>query len=283
MIKYQYQILRYIHDRITGEFVNVGLVLFEPKSNFLACKVATKYSRISQFFGEINGPFLISTLRQFEEQVLEISKTMSKFLGNNKDFTDVSSISNYLLPKDDSALVTTEVRFGIDVSVESAFDDLYYRFIEIYNQEGDQAHNTDLYAWKKAYKDYFDKAGITPKLQKHSVKTRKDSIDFDKAWKNGVWNCYQTLSFDLKQVETIKNKVYKWSGILHELETSFEPLKVVLLTTRPKQNDSELIDFIDSTFKEHNKDKLEISLVTEDNAEEFAQEVKDDMKKHNVL
>ena len=129
MIKYQYQIIRYIHDRITGEFVNVGLLLFEPASKFLDCRVVNKYSRISQFFGEINGSFLLSTLKQFQTQVSEISGSMDEFLSNNKDFKDISSISNFILPKDDSALIVTDVKYGIDVKVEAAFEDLYHRLV----------------------------------------------------------------------------------------------------------------------------------------------------------
>lgn len=283
MTEYQYQIIRYIHDRITGEFVNVGLIMFEPTSNYLECKVVTKYSRISQFFGEINGGFLLTTLKQFQNQISEISKTMQRSLSDSKDFKDISSVSNFLLPKDDSALSVTDVKYGIDVKVEAAFEDLYYRLVERYSHGNDQEQHTDHYAWQKVYKNHFDKVGVTPKLKKHSVKTKKDTIDFDKAWKNGVWNCYQTLSFDLKQIEGIKNKVYKWSGILQELETSTEPLKIYLLTTRPKVNNEDLMDFIESTFAEHSKNNIEVSVITEDKAENFAIEVKADMQRHNVL
>jgi len=283
MIKYQYQMIRYIHDRITGEFVNVGLVMFEPTSRFLECKVITKYSRISQFFGEINGSFLLTTLKQFQNQVSEISKTIDEFLSKNKDFKDISSIANYLLPKDDSALIVTDIKYGIDVKVEAAFDDLYHRLVEKYSHENDEEQHTDHYAWQKIYKTYFDKVGVTQKLKKHSVKTKKDSIDFDKAWKNGVWNCYQTLSFDLKKADSIKGKVYKWSGILKELETSQEKMSLYFLTTTPKVNYPELNDFIKSTLTDHGTNKIKISIVTESEAENFAAKVRKDMEVSKVI
>jgi hypothetical protein len=283
MIKYQYQIIRYIHDRITGEFVNVGLVMFEPDSKYLDCKVITKYSRISHFFGDINGSFLLSTLKQFQNQVCEISKSFDEFLNNKKDFKDVSSITNYLLPKDDSALIVTDVSFGIDLKMEAAFDDLYNRLIERYTHDNDHEKHTDHYAWQKVYKSYFDKLGVTPKLKKHSVKTKKDSIDFDKAWKNGVWNCYQTLSFDLVKADTIKSKVYKWSGILKELETSDEKMSLYFLTTTPKVDEPGLSDFIKSTLEDHGNDRIKISIVTEAEAEGFAAKVRKAMQESKIL
>lgn len=283
MIKYQYQIIRYIHDRITGEFVNVGVLLFEPASKFLECRVITRYSRISQFFGEINGSFLLSTLKQFQTQVSEIAGSIDEFLSNNQDFKDIASFSNYILPKDDSALMVTEVKYGIDVKAEAAFEDLYHRLVEQYIQEADQEQHTDHYAWQKIYKTYFDNVGVTQKLKKHSVKTKKDSIDFDKAWKNGVWNCYQTLSFDLKKTDSIKGKVYKWSGILKELETAKEEISLYFLTTTPKGNDPELNDFIKSTLTDHGTKKIKVSIVTEAEAEKFATQVRKDMEKSKII
>src|SRR5690606_6801371 len=131
--------------------VNVGLLMFEPKSSFLECRVVTKYSRISHFFGEINGSFLLATLKQFQNQVAEISKSLEDFR-SNYDLVDLSSITNHLLPKDDSALVSTEVKLGVDLKIEAAFDDLYHRMIEMYNHEGEQELHTDHYAWQKVYK-----------------------------------------------------------------------------------------------------------------------------------
>jgi hypothetical protein len=282
MIKYQYQTIRYVHDRITGEFVNVGLLMFEPTSNFLECKVINKYARISHFFGEINGSFLLTTLKQFQNQVMEISKSLKDFR-SDYDFKDISTVTDHLLPKDDSALVATDVKFGLDINVEAAFEDMYHRIIEAYNHDGEYELHTDHYAWQKIYKRYFDRFGVTQKLKKHSVRTERDTIDFDKAWKNGVWNCYQTLSFDLKKIDSIKNKVYKWSGVLKELETSNEPMKLYFLTTAHKANDHELDEFIKSTLTDVHTNKIEVSVITETEAENFASKVRKDMLESNVL
>ena len=92
--------------------------------------------------------------------------------------------------------------------------------------------HTDQYVWSKIYKRYFDQQGIIKQLKKHSFVTEKDTIEFDKSWKNGVWNCYQTLSLDLKTEDSIKSKVYKWFGILKQLETSEEQINLFFLHQR---------------------------------------------------
>ena len=280
MIKYQYQILRYMHDQFTGEFGNVGIVLYVPEENYLHCKVVGRYSRLSEFFGEINGQFLLASLKQFEASINKICEGLNDST-NNKSDRELDFITSTILPKDDSALQLTDVVYGLDVSAEIAMANLFERVIEKYNIDTQLTPHTDHYAWSKVYKTYFDKYGITKKLKKHTVETNKDTINFDKAWKNGVWNCYQVLSFDLKSEDAIKSKVYKWSGIIHQLETASEKLKIYFLTTSPKQH-KELESFIKDmlTLKDNT---LAIDLIEEDKAEDFVASVRKEMEQSRVI
>jgi len=281
MIKYQYQILRYIHDQFTGEFGNVGIVLYSPESNFLRCKVVGRYSRLSDFFGDINGQFLVASIKHFEIRINKIGQNINDFIQERKSGGELSSITGYLLPKDDSALQLTDTHYGIDLDPEIALADLFERVIEKYNSDGQATPHTDYYAWSKVYKNYFDKYGITRKLKKHTVETSKDTINFDKAWKNGVWNCYQALSFDLKSEDAIKGKVYKWSGIIKALETSQEKLHLYFLTTSPSEH-KDLEAFIKDTLT-LNEDVLAVEIVDEHDAESFAARVRKDMEASRLL
>ncbi|MBK9481937.1 MAG: DUF3037 domain-containing protein [Bacteroidetes bacterium] len=77
MIKYQYQIIKYVHDQFTGEFVNVGVVIYSPDSHFLKAKVANRYSRINSLFPDANGRFI---LRLLEISNLKFLVLLSNFL-----------------------------------------------------------------------------------------------------------------------------------------------------------------------------------------------------------
>jgi len=281
MIKYQYQILRYIHDQFTGEFGNVGIVLYVPETNFLRCKVVNRYARLSDFFGDINGQFLVSGIKHFEASINKIGENVVGFIHDRNLKEELSSITSTVLPKDDSALQLTDIFFGLDLDPEIALADLFERVIEKYNSDGQAIHHTDYYAWSKVYKTHFDKYGITRKLKKHTVATSKDTIDFDKAWKNGVWNCYQALSFDLKSEDAIKGKVYKWSGIIKALETSQERLHLYFLTTSPHEH-GDLTAFIKDTLTLKD-DNLAVEIVEEDRAEAFVAKVRKDMEASNLL
>jgi len=66
MKKYQFQIVRYIHDRISGEFVNVGIIVYMPESRFLKSRFINKFSRISQLFVDVNGHSLLGALKHYD-------------------------------------------------------------------------------------------------------------------------------------------------------------------------------------------------------------------------
>lgn len=276
MIKYEYQILRYVHDQASGEFVNVGIVIFEPQSKILKARVLNKFSRISTFFEEINGYYLLSTLKHFQKEVESINDDFAFFNSSEflleKEKPGLSIITGKVVLNDDSALKLTEVKKGLDLNLDSALDDLFERLVDKYSPEKNKEAHTDAYAWSKVYKLHFDRYGITPRLKDHTIKTPNDEIKFDKSWKNGVWNCYQSLSFDLKKDDAIKNKVYKWSGIIKELQLANQKMNLFFLTTSPKSNEH-LNNFIKDTLSQKGSG-VKVTIVTEDEAEQFAKKVK---------
>lgn len=284
MINYQYQVLRYMPDQFTGEFANLGIVLFAPESNYLSCKLTGRYARLSEFFGEVNGAFLMAALRRIESEIKRYDKELNQKENRNagkKVLDSLEQLTAAILPKDDSALQFSQANYGIDINPEITLHDLFERIIEKYNHDEQQVKHTDQYVWRKVYKNYFDKYGISGKLKKHVVSTSKDAIEFDKSWKNGVWNCYQPLALDLKTEDSIKSKVYKWSGIIRELETAKEQVHVYFLTTSPREH-KELNDFIKDTltFKD---DNLIVNIIEEKQADDFAQKVRSDMEASNAI
>ena len=273
MKPFQYQIQRYLHDRVTGEFVNVGVVVFSKEDAFLKARVITRYKRISQFYGEFDGHFILKTLKNIQVQCDSLSGDADNFNGK----TAIQQLTSQILPTDDSALYFTEPKTSIDINPETLLDELFNRLIDIYTKENADTLNADEKAWKGIYKQYFEKYKITHKLTEHSVKTSIDEIKFDKAWKNGVWHCYQTVSFDLKTADAIKDKVYKWVGKVNQIKTSKEGLNLYLLTSAPKEH-TELNAFVDTILQFDANQNVKVTVIKENEADQFALEVKREME-----
>lgn len=278
MIQFEYQILRYIHDRISGEFMNIGIVIYSKDILSIKFIGIPKAGRLSGFFKSDNGNYILSLIKYLEKSINSIEKIKPDML-SFKSPQSLEYISSYFLPKDDSSLEFSDVKTGFDISIDAALNYLYERLIDKYSEEPNEKVQTDKQVWQNVYKAHFDKLGISNKLIEHSVPTKKDVISFDKAWKNGVWNCFQTLAFDFKSEDVIKNKVYKWSGILREIESSAEPLHLYFLTSSPKHHE-ELEEFIDGTLGDASKGHIQISLIKESEAGDFAISVKEEMEKY---
>lgn len=277
MRKYQYKILRYVHDHISNEFVNVGIVLYDPTTKFLCAKTISRYSRLSNFFLDVKGHEVISYLKAFVNNVNNVANSFNELFAHN--YTDLDEVMSEVMRKDDFSIVYTETKYCIDVQPDIALEDAFNRYVNKYINEVDREVQNDIKVWRKVYKKFFDKYKITDNLTTHTVRTSHDSIEFDKAWKNGHWNCFQSLSFNLKRSDAVKNKVYKWSGILGELETSDQDIHLYLLTSIPHA-DKKLNKFISDSLTKHESQSLKVTLVHEEEAENLAKKVKLQMDNH---
>lgn len=265
-INYQYQLLRYRHDHLTGEFANLGVVYFDAHSKELRWRFEDKkYGRLSQFFGDsVQGAYILSALKQMNKRLQKLQEE------GLLRFEHIEEVTNSLLPPDDNGLYFSESWRGRHFEHLLAFEEIYSRIIEQYQEESIKRQD-DAYAWKNVYKQYFDRYGLTPKLHKHTVETNTDTFDFQYTCKNGLWHCMQSLSFALKNEGTIKDKIYKWDGFARELLTSKEPMKVYLLSIFP--DNPELTELLQKKLNVSDA-HVEIRVVGEHDADAIALELK---------
>ncbi|HAD33956.1 MAG TPA: hypothetical protein DCF44_05590, partial [Chitinophagaceae bacterium] len=103
-INYQYQLLRYRHDHLTGEFANLGVVYFDAKSKELLWRFEDKkYGRLSQFFGDaVQGSFILSALKQLNKRLIKLREE------GLQRFDHIEALTASLLPPDDNGLYFSE-------------------------------------------------------------------------------------------------------------------------------------------------------------------------------
>ena len=276
----EYQILRYLPDRVSGEFVNLGIVALDPAKGNLKSKFINKIGKISSFFPHVNSRYLVKLTKTIQDELDTYSvRLQSEFAFKRINFLD--EITKSILPKDDSALIFSEIKRTLDISVESTVADLFSRFVSAHLiEDEDEEVRRDKEVWNKVYKKHFDDYGISGHLAAHKVKTQNDELEFDKAWKNGAWNCFETVSFNLTRPDAIKNKVYKWVGKLDELNSSKEEMHIYLLSVLSHEH-PELDKFIATKIKEKATKNVKIDLVSEDGIEAVAKRIKKQIDKHS--
>jgi len=282
MKSYQYQLIRYVHDHFTGEFVNLGVVVYSPENNFLTCKTTRKYQRVASLFPDVEGRWVLKVLRDFENRLQITAQRLQDLFSPSQNLGHVTS---KIIPNDDTAIRFSEVQHGVDVDLNAAMDDLFSSLIEKHVDEPKKDTLLDEDVWKEKYKQYFEQYGIVDRLNEHIVKVSdlpEDSITFNRAWKNEIWHCYEPLSFVVKKSDTVKNKILKWSGRLSGLRRAGEELHITLLVSFSAKHKKMLPLLEEYLLKEYNlpDNKLRVDFVTDDNAESLAKSVAEQMEKH---
>lgn len=278
MKTYQFQILRYRHDFFTQEFVNVGIVIFNREEKILKVEILKKYSRISDFFANADGKYLKEKLKEVENAIqLTQKKILNPELFDN-NIQDLEKITENILPKDDGSFYFSEVQIYLDIDITPALEDIFNKYILSHLAES-SSYNTDEKVWNDIYQNYFDKYEITPKLMTHTIKTQNDEFKFEHAFKNGIWNIYEPISFNLQDTQNIKNKVYKWVGKIAELSNISEEVSLNFLSDMPKKDD--LQQFIKSKLNnDTQKSLLHIKIINGQNIETFIKEEKEKIINH---
>jgi Protein of unknown function (DUF3037) len=276
MKTYQYQIIKYVHDHFTGEFVNIGVVVYDPETKYLGCKVTKKYKRISNFFPSSDGKRVLQLLQYFEKAIQLKAKELIGLFSPSISLTDVTSS---IILKDNSAIQYSIIKSAIDVDLDAALNDLYNDVVGKYDHDKDtQKSLSDDDVWRMKYKKYFDDAGISSKLKSHVIKTKNDDFKFEKAWKNEIWHCYEPLSFELQNKDAIKDKVYKWAGKLQGMQQTQEKLNITLLSALNPEF-SDMKKFINE-YLDVNNENIDVDIVFDDQAQKVVSKIMLEMEEH---
>ena len=274
MKQYTYQIIRYMPDQVSGEFVNVGLVMLNTEFKFLRAKTIHKIGRVKHLFPQVSSRAFTRKLKGISKKINDLSLNWEREIDFNK-FSDVKSVSKMVCPDDDSAIRFSPVLTGLDSSFDIAFDDLYERLVNQYNI--DQSNFiSDKEVWQKHYKAYFDKHEYGKTITAKTVKTSGDELTFDFAVKNGKWNYLEPVTFDLRTPSNVKDKVYKWMGKLGELDSSTEKFNIYLLSIMPEDN--KLKSFIKDRISSVKSDNFEVSILEPKDANKFAEKLKSEIE-----
>jgi hypothetical protein len=231
---YSYSILRYIHDTSTGEFVNVGLVMFSPEGGFLQFKCRSTVGRVSSMFPTLKTSafkaLLASVIKRFDLMAAENTSE----LGMWEKKTTLGDILLSTLPKDDSSLVWSHISSGATAELKTSFDKIFSRQISKFDQKIPKHRRSDDDVWRTFRKD-LEKRNLLGFFEAKSITGKDDEINFPFAWKNGIWHCIEPISFDLTAPDSIRDKAHKWLGQITSVTDSTDKFKVYLVLAKPKQ------------------------------------------------
>ena len=131
---YTFVTLRYVHDVMTGEFANVGVVLYAPSERYLQARFTASCERLNALFLRIDHAHFRNVMRymtnRFEELQAEI--------GEGLELTPVQVIGELVrqvLPPDDSSLQWSPMGGGFSEDLNATVQEVFARFVERYTRQ----------------------------------------------------------------------------------------------------------------------------------------------------
>ena len=276
--QYSFSTLRYIHDIVTGEFINVGVVVFAREARFLGCLCSPRFGRLSKMFLEIDGNHFKQITRYIQDKITEEGDRLVSELDLKPIPNTVSGYTTRILPVDDSSLQFSPEGYGITENPAETLEKLYDRLVEHYCEKKDQKKRTEDDVWK-SFKKPLEEKHLLLKLIPHQFFAKNYDYEFKHCAKNGRWHIQEPLSFDLVEAASITDKANSWLGRITSLTDGGEKFKLNLLLGAP-QDDSLKSAYVKAQNILHTM-KCEHEFIREEDADTFADSLKSAIEEHD--
>jgi len=274
---YSFSILRYIHDPVTQEFVNIGVALYSANETFLRAICTTHYARISNLFDKIDGSRFRQLNRYIQEQVNLLAGNLVGELPFEPQRTIEQLLSRVLPPDDSSIQFSTPAGVGLSTDLEKTLAELFNRYVERYAVRPGASGRDDEDVWK-VFREPLEKRQITSRLSTKRIVASSYDYEFQRAWKNEIWHVYEPVSFDLVDGGSILEKANRWFGRATSLNDSSERFKIHLLLGEPQ--DPALQPVFTKAQNLLNKMPGQREFVLESAADAFADELQREVESH---
>src|SRR5213080_1950865 len=136
---YSFCVLRYAHDPIAGECLNVGVLLVSERASFLDLRVQHQVERLSSAFAGFEGERFKQVLRHFEAAVErereEMFESKQLFVADRSDVT-ADRIATRIWTDPGLSFRASEPMGGLSDDLPGTLYTLFERFVTSQYQRG---------------------------------------------------------------------------------------------------------------------------------------------------
>jgi hypothetical protein len=274
---YSFTVLRYVHDIATGEFLNVGVALLAPDCRYVNALCRPTFQRLKHVFPTLDGESFRASMRHVTHEFERLHQQLRDQLPLSEHSAGVMGYAHSVLGPDDSSLQWSPMGAGMTVDPERTLDQLFDRFVMAYDKQATPPRRQDDDVWR-----HFSHALQQRQVLKHfvpkTISVRDDQLEFEHAWKNGVWHCLAPVSFDLASSESIRDKAHRWLGQLTSVAQSSEAFKLYFLVGGPTAED--LQPAFESALSILGKAPVQREVFIEASAQELSERLAEEVQGH---
>lgn len=275
---YSFCVLRYVHDPVTQEFINIGVAVYSPEHGFLRAICATHYARITRMFARIDGNRFRELMRYLQDKLNELGS--QKLLLSLDRAAPIDQLLARVLPPDDSSIQFSPASVGLSRDLDRTIEELFERYVNLYTPGSDTTRRNDEDVWRGVYREPLRLHGVSAHLAPKRIVAPNYEYEFQHAWKNRVWHVYEPVSFDMADGGSIVEKANRWLGRAVSLNDSTERFKMHLLLGEPK--DENLRSVFTKAENILHKIPGKPELIREHEAGAFAAEVAREVLEHET-
>lgn len=225
-LTYTFCLVRYAHDPIAGESLNVGVLLYSAQARFLDVKIEYRYERFSAAFARFDGERFKQVLRHFSAAIETAGDELNApvlFVADAGRDTTAADIARRVWSDAGTSFRVSEPMVGVGENLPAILDELFERFVTSQYERQHRDHLTDDQVWS-LYRGRLA-TEVTRNLRPKTFETSDYKIDFDHAFQNERWHILQPVSMDYAQATLIQDKAAKWLGAGVNLLESHEAAK----------------------------------------------------------
>lgn len=264
---YTYLVLRYVHDIVSGEQLNVGVVVYSPKAEFLGALCRPTYARLSRAFPGLRGESFKAIARYIQSELERIAEQLQTTSSREAvSPPTILEIATRVLPRDESSFQWSSPALGVSDNLSQTLEELYERLVTRFDEREQAERRSDEDVWRY-YKKDLEARRLLQRLRPKTITTKDDEIEFKHAWKNGSWHCLEPVSFDLMRSDSIREKAHRVLGELTSIREAPERFKVYLLVGKPQTKD--MSEAFEKALGILGKAPTEKEIISEDEAPEF--------------
>jgi len=280
-ITYSYTCLRYIHDVATGEFANVGVLVYAPEARYAKAICRTTYRRLTTMFPSMDGKAFRSLMSYIQNQFAALGEQIKQAANDlplDRAPKSVLMLAHTILPADDSSLQWSPPHGGVTDDPEAALQRIYTRMVACYDETPEDERRNDEDIWR-AHRTPLEAGGLLARLQSKTVTADDDEYEFKRTWSNGHTNCIEPLSFDLVSPSSFNGKAHRWLGLTTSLGRALDNYHLYLILGEPQA--TELRPPFEKAVRILEKISVRHSLIPEKEAENFLKSIAPDIEKHS--
>jgi hypothetical protein len=275
---YSYTVLKYVHDVVTGEFANVGIILFVPTNNSLRVRVRTSIGRLRTLFPDLSREAFTRAMHAIDRSVSTLARSLEQE-GLIKSEGDAVAMASRALPTDDSSLRwSSPAGTGLTDDISKTLDRLFERFVTRYDTHTTHRRSDDD-IWRPIRQKLVDR-NLSGFLEEKTIRGDVDEIVFKHAWKNGLWHVYEPVSFDLADADGIKSKAREWLGHLSAVTGSTEEFKPHFIVGAPGSR--ELRGAYEAALRILQKATTNPEIFEENQVDDLVSKIEDEVRAHTV-